>query len=46
MAKAVTSDMAGYDRLYKRLIQGMDLERVTGVFSMETIFDGRPLSPG
>ncbi|MTH76600.1 Lrp/AsnC family transcriptional regulator [Paracoccus aestuariivivens] len=47
MAKAVTTGMAGYDALYKRLIVDMDLERVTGVFSMETIFEGRPLvSPG
>ncbi|WP_134679450.1 Lrp/AsnC family transcriptional regulator [Paracoccus ravus] len=47
MAKAVTQGMAGYDALYKRLIIGMDLERVTGVFSMEPIFEGRPLvAPG
>lgn len=46
MAKAVVGDMASYDRLYKRLIADMDLERVTGVFSMETIFHGRPLAPG
>ena len=46
MAKAVVADMAGYDRLYKQLIADMDLERVTGVFSMETIFEGRPLSQG
>ncbi|MBD9526064.1 MULTISPECIES: Lrp/AsnC family transcriptional regulator [Paracoccus] len=45
MAKAVTSGMAGYDALYKRLITDMDLERVTGVFSMETMFEGRPLVP-
>ena len=37
--------LAGYDALYKQLIADMDLERVTGVFSMETIFEGRPLSP-
>ncbi|MDS9467071.1 Lrp/AsnC family transcriptional regulator [Paracoccus sp. MBLB3053] len=43
LAKAVTTGMVGYDALYKRLIEGMDLERVTGVFSMETIFEGRPL---
>lgn len=43
MAKAVTTSMAGYDRCYKALIEDMDLERVTGVFSMETIFEGRPL---
>lgn len=43
MAKLVTTSMAGYDRCYKALIADMDLERVTGVFSMETIFDARPL---
>ncbi|MFB2532474.1 Lrp/AsnC family transcriptional regulator [Paracoccus sp. p4-l81] len=43
MAVAVTTSMAGYDRCYKALIEDMDLERVTGVFSMETIFEGRPL---
>ena len=43
MAKVVTGSMAGYDRLYKQLIADLDLERVTGVFSMETIFEGRPL---
>ena len=45
LAKAVTTGMAGYDALYKRLIVDMDLERVTGVFSMETMFEGRPLVP-
>lgn len=44
LAKAVTTGMPGYDALYKRLIEDMDLERVTGVFSMETIFEGRPFS--
>lgn len=43
MAKLVTTSMGGYDRIYKALIGDMDLERVTGVFSMETIFDARPL---
>lgn len=43
MAKAVTRSMADYDRVYKALIDDMDMERVTGVFSMETIFDHRPL---
>ncbi|MBU3030912.1 Lrp/AsnC family transcriptional regulator [Paracoccus marinaquae] len=43
MAKLVTTSMAGYDRCYKALIADMDLERVTGVFSMETIFEARPL---
>ncbi|MFC3528194.1 Lrp/AsnC family transcriptional regulator [Paracoccus mangrovi] len=45
MAKAVVTGMAGYDTLYKQLIADMDLERVTGVFSMETIFADRPLRP-
>ena len=44
MAKLVTTSMAGYDHCYKALIADMDLERVTGVFSMETIFEGRPLN--
>lgn len=43
MAKVVTTSMAGYDSVYKRLIANLDLERVTGVFSMETIFQDRPL---
>ena len=43
MAKLVTTSMGGYDRCYKALIADMDLERVTGVFSMETIFEARPL---
>ncbi|SIS49829.1 Lrp/AsnC family transcriptional regulator [Paracoccus saliphilus] len=42
MAKLVTTSMSGYDRCYKALIEDMNLERVTGVFSMETIFEGRP----
>lgn len=45
MAKAVIPGMADYDALYKQLITDMDLERVTGVFSMETIFQDRPLRP-
>lgn len=43
MAKLVTTSMSGYDRCYKALIKDMNLERVTGVFSMETIFEARPL---
>lgn len=43
MAKVVTDSMAGYDRVYKALIAEMDLEKVSGVFSMETIFADRPL---
>lgn len=43
MAKVVTGSMAGYDRVYKQMIADLDLERVTGMFSMETIFAARPL---
>lgn len=43
MAKVVTQSMSGYDGVYKRLIADLDIERVTGVFSMETLFEGRPL---
>ena len=45
LLKIVTGSMAGYDSVYQRLISGFDLETVTGHFSMETIFEGRPLSP-
>lgn len=44
MAKAVTTSMYGYDRIYQALIENLEIERVTGVFSMETLFAGRPLS--
>lgn len=43
MAKVVTDSMGGYDRVYRALIADMDMERVTGMFSMETIFADRPL---
>lgn len=43
MLKVVTDGMAGYDAVYRALIDGYDLDNVTGYFSMETIFAGRPL---
>ncbi len=46
LAKVVTRSMAGYDRVYRMLIQDMDIERVTGLFSMETILADRPLALG
>ncbi|MBZ0127835.1 MAG: Lrp/AsnC family transcriptional regulator [Rhodobacteraceae bacterium] len=46
MLKIVTSDMAGYDRVYRQLITGFELDKVTGYFSMETLFADRPLSIG
>lgn len=45
LLKVVTTSMAGYDRVYQALIVDQDLETVTGFFSMETIFEGRPLVP-
>ena len=33
--------MAGYDNFYQRLITNFDLERVTGMFSMEAIIQDR-----
>lgn len=43
MLKVVTRGMAGYDRVYKRLTTGIELETVTGFFSMETMLEDRPL---
>lgn len=43
MIKVVTTGMAGYDRLYQRLIDGLELETVTGLFAMEALLEGRPL---
>ncbi|MBN9581255.1 MAG: Lrp/AsnC family transcriptional regulator [Afipia sp.] len=39
--KIVTRGMAGYDVFYQRLITNFDLERVTGMFSMEAIIQDR-----
>ena len=43
LIRIVTKGMGGYDRVYQKLIGSFDLENVTGYFSMETIFEGRPL---
>jgi Lrp/AsnC family transcriptional regulator len=43
LLRVVTTNMAGYDRVYRQLIEKFDLATVTGHFSMETIFEGRPL---
>jgi Lrp/AsnC family transcriptional regulator len=42
MLKIVTQGMGGYDKVYRDLITGYDLDNVTGYFSMEPIFDDRP----
>jgi Lrp/AsnC family transcriptional regulator len=39
--KIVTKGMGGYDSFYQRLITNFDLERVTGMFSMEAIIQDR-----
>ena len=43
MLKIVTRGMAGYDRVYRALITGFELDTVTGFFSMEPMFSDRPL---
>jgi Lrp/AsnC family transcriptional regulator len=43
LLKIVTGGMAGYDRVYRRIITGFELDTVTGYFSMEPIFTDRPL---
>lgn len=43
LLKIVTRSMSGYDDVYRRVISEFDLENVTGYFSMETIFEDRPL---
>lgn len=43
LLKIATRDMAAYDGVYRRLIEGAELENVTSYFSMESIFDERPL---
>ncbi len=41
--KVVTADMASYDKVYQRLIEGVELDSVTSYFAMEAIAEGRPL---
>ncbi len=43
MLKVVTRGMAGYDSVYRRITTGFELDTVTGMFSMETMLDDRPL---
>ena len=44
LIRVVTTRMSGYDDVYIRLIERFDLATVTGYFSMETIFEGRPVT--
>ena len=41
--KVVTEDMTSYDKVYQRLIAGVELDSVTSYFAMEAIAEGRPL---
>ncbi len=41
--KVVTEDMTSYDKVYQRLIDGVELDSVTSYFAMEAIAEGRPL---
>ena len=43
LLKIVTQDMAGYDDVYIRLIEGIELETVTSYFAMEGIEEQRPI---
>ncbi len=43
MIKVAVRGIAGYDDFYQRLIKDVDLERVTGLFSMEAIIENRPV---
>lgn len=46
LLKVVTGSMSGYDQVYKLLTSRIDLQTVTGLFAMETIFSDRPLPIG
>jgi len=42
LLKVVARDMAHFDLVYQRLIDGIELESVTSYFAMEAIEEGRP----
>ena len=43
LLKIVTRDMASYDDVYIRLIEGIELETVSSYFAMEAIEEQRPI---
>ena len=43
LLKIVTRDMASYDEVYIRLIEGIELETVSSYFAMEAIEEQRPI---
>ena len=42
LLKVLTRDMAHFDLVYQRLIDGIELEAVTSYFSMEALEEARP----
>jgi len=46
LLKVVVRDIAGYDAVYQRLIDKVELDSVTAYFAMEAILEGRPLPVG
>lgn len=43
LLKVVTRDMNGFDTVYRRLIDKVELETVTSFFAMEAIEENRPI---
>lgn len=43
LLKVVVEDIAGYDAVYQRLIDKVELDSVTAYFAMESILESRPL---
>jgi len=43
LLKVVVADIAGYDSVYQRLIERVELDSVTAYFAMESILESRPL---
>ena len=43
LLKIATKDMTSYDQVYKRLIEGIELETVTSYFAMEAIEEQRAI---
>lgn len=43
LIRVVTENMTGYDAVYQRLVSEVELEAVTGLFTMEGILENRPV---
>ncbi|OHV07705.1 Lrp/AsnC family transcriptional regulator [Kushneria phosphatilytica] len=44
LLKIVTRDIASFDRVYQRLIDGFEIDTVTSCFVMEVLAEDRPLA--